>query len=171
MTVIFGVAGWKNSGKTTLMSRLVAHFDGVGLKTGAIKRAHHSIQLDTPGTDSFRYRESGAAKVALVSESRVGYFEERRDEGEPELSDVIDRLMPCDIILIEGFKTGLHPKIETRRKEGRENRPLGDAAHYIAAVAGDSQDFAVPGLPFFDLNDIPAIADFVLNFDEKTHGR
>lgn len=164
MTKVFGIVGWKNSGKTTLMERLIAHFDEMGLYVGAIKRAHHTVQLDQPGTDSFRYRESGARQVALVSQSRVGFFEERRDLGEPELPRIIAQFADADLILIEGFKTSPHPKIEARRAINKNKGPLGSASKKIVAIASDFDEEETGILPHFALDDVNAIARFILNY-------
>jgi molybdopterin-guanine dinucleotide biosynthesis protein B len=119
-TPVFGITGWKNSGKTQLVTRLVAEFTQRGLKVSTVKHAHHNFDVDKPGADSYRHREAGAVEVALVSGRRWALMHELRDQEEPPLEDILARLTPCDLILIEGYKRENHPKIETRRLESRD---------------------------------------------------
>ena len=157
---VFGITGWKNSGKTTLTERLVAEFQARGYSVATVKHAHHDFDIDVPGTDSFRHRAAGAREVAIVSDRRLALIHELRGEREPSLDDVLARLSPCDIVLVEGYKRDGHAKIETRRLEAKDRRPLSPASPNVMAVASDH---ALPEeqLPVFDLNDIAAIADFI----------
>lgn len=156
---LIGIAGWKNSGKTTLTERLVAELTRRGWKVSTLKRAHHNTDVDRKGTDSFRHRSAGATEVMLVTGKRWALMHELRDEGEPALEDLVARLSPCDFVLAEGWKGGAHPKIEARRLQARERTPLPHSAN-VVAVATD-HEVADAGLPVFDLDDIAAIADFV----------
>ena len=108
---VFGVTGWKNAGKTTLTERLVAEFVRRGWRVSTIKHAHHAVDIDRPGTDSFRHRAAGATEVALIGGQRYAIM---REEAEPPLADVLARLAPADLVLIEGYKRERHPKIEVR---------------------------------------------------------
>ncbi|MXN67401.1 molybdopterin-guanine dinucleotide biosynthesis protein B [Stappia sp. GBMRC 2046] len=159
---VFGVTGWKNSGKTTLVQRLVREITGRGFRVSTVKHAHHAFDIDHEGTDSYRHREAGATEVALVSGRRWALMHELRDEEEPPFEDILARLAPCDLILIEGYKRESHPKIETRRKDGRKGQALADDDPQIKAIAAD---FPIPDtdLPTFDLNDVSTIADFILD--------
>ncbi|MBA5776603.1 molybdopterin-guanine dinucleotide biosynthesis protein B [Stappia sp. F7233] len=159
---VFGVTGWKNSGKTTLVERLVRELTGRGFRVSTVKHAHHAFDIDHEGTDSFRHREAGATEVALVSGRRWALMHELRDEEEPSFEDVLSRLAPCDIVIIEGYKREAHPKIEVRRKEGRKGQALAPDDPAIRAIAADHETDS-GGLPLFDLNDIAAIADFILD--------
>ncbi|MEL6520323.1 MAG: molybdopterin-guanine dinucleotide biosynthesis protein B [Pseudomonadota bacterium] len=156
---VYGVTGWKNNGKTGLMERLVAEITGRGISVSTLKHAHHTFDVDHPGKDSHRHRMAGATEVLLASRNRWALMHELRDAEEPHLADLLARLSPVDLVLIEGYKTGPHPKVEAHRAETGSpliapNDPL------IKAVASDSQvDVAVP---LFDLNDTVAIADFIL---------
>ena len=114
-TPVFGITGWKNCGKTTLVERLVSELRTRGLKVATVKHAHHAFDIDHAGTDSFRHRAAGAQEVAIVSGHRWALMHELRDEEEPRLADVLTRMSPCDIILIEGYKREDHAKIELRR--------------------------------------------------------
>lgn len=155
---VFGVTGWKNSGKTGLMERLVAEFSARGFSVSTIKHAHHRFDVDHPGKDSFRHREAGAKEVLLASRNRFALMHELRDDAEPTLDQLLAKLMPVDLVLIEGYKRDRHPKIEAHRKETRQDliAPTDDT---IRAVA--SNDTLSLGKPVFDLDDTQAIADFI----------
>jgi molybdopterin-guanine dinucleotide biosynthesis protein MobB len=114
---IFGVAGWKNSGKTGLMERLVAEICARGITVSTIKHAHHAFDVDQPGKDSHRHRVAGAREVLLASGKRWALMHELRDVPEPPLADLIAHLSPVDLVLIEGYKRADHPKIEAHRAE------------------------------------------------------
>jgi molybdopterin-guanine dinucleotide biosynthesis protein B len=150
----FGVTGWKNSGKTTLVERLVTEFVRRGWRVSTIKHAHHAVDIDQPGTDSFRHRLAGASEVALVGGLRYAIM---REQAEPTLAEVLARLAPADLVLIEGYKREPHPKIEVRAGDV-ESLAAGDSA--IVAIASDVQPSEVH-LPWFRRDDIAAIADFI----------
>ncbi|AGB46444.1 molybdopterin-guanine dinucleotide biosynthesis protein MobB [Mesorhizobium australicum WSM2073] len=162
---IFGITGWKNSGKTTLTERLVAELVRRGWKVSTVKHAHHHFDIDKPGADSFRHRQAGATEVAIVSGSRWALMHELRGEQEPPLDAILSRLAPCDIVLVEGYKRESHRKIETRRLQAKDRTPLAVDDPNIVAVAAD---FAIAdqSLPVFDLDDAKSIADFI----ERTTG-
>lgn len=158
---VFGIVGWKNSGKTTLTERLVGELSARGLKVSTLKHAHHDFDIDREGTDSHRHRMAGAAEVAIVSSRRFALIRELRGEEEPDLARMLDRLSPCDLVLAEGFKTAGHPKIECRRRASADQAPLAARTETIVAIASDAPTEA-GGRPLFDLDDIAAIADFIL---------
>lgn len=157
---VFGITGWKNSGKTTLTERLVGELTRRGWNVSTVKHAHHDFDIDKEGADSFRHRQAGAREVAIVSARRWALMHELRGEDEPSLQTVLSRLAPCDLVLVEGYKRESHKKIETRRREARDTRPLSLEDPSILAVASDS---ALPHetLPVFEIDDVPAIADFI----------
>ena len=156
---VWGVVGWKNSGKTGLMERLVAEFAARGLTVSTIKHAHHGFDVDREGTDSFRHRESGATEVLLSSRKRWALMHENRGVEELELDELLTRLSPVDLVLVEGFKRARHPKIEAHRAE--TGQPLiGAEDETVRALASDS-GAAIAGRPTFDLDDTRAIADFI----------
>lgn len=157
---IFGVIGWKNSGKTELMSRLIAEFSRRGYKVAAIKHAHHGFDVDQPGRDSYRLRDAGAREVAIVSAKRVAIMHELRGEKEPPLDDIRARLDGPDLVLVEGFKANDHPKIEVRRQDARQRDPLAGVVPGIVAIAADDET-ETAGLPLFPLDDVSGIADFI----------
>lgn len=162
---VFGVTGWKNSGKTTLTERLVAELVARGWRVSTVKHAHHDFDIDREGADSWRHRMAGATEVAIVSGRRWALMHELRDEAEPPLEAVLARFAPCDIIIVEGYKRESHPKIECRRREARSMEPLATADPTIVAIAADHPTQA-GGLPAFAIDDVAAIADFV----ERTAG-
>ena len=155
---IFGVTGWKNSGKTGLMERLIKEFTARGLSVSSIKHAHHSFDIDHPGRDSYRHRDAGARQVLLASRNRWALMHELRDEDEPSLGDLLKQLSPVDLVLIEGYKRDRHPKIEAHRKE--TGQPLiAPEDETIVAVASDTS--VSVDRPVLDLNDTAAIANFI----------
>lgn len=155
---VYGVIGWKNSGKTSLMERLVAEITGRGFSVSTVKHVHHSVDLDQPGKDTFRHRQAGAREVVLASADRLAILVEHRGP-EPELPAVLARLAPVDLVLVEGYKRDAHRKIEVWRAE--TGQPLiqpGDPL--VQAVATDSS-LTLP-VPVLGLNDTQAVADFIL---------
>jgi molybdopterin-guanine dinucleotide biosynthesis protein B len=157
---VFGITGWKNSGKTTLTERLVTELTGRGWLVSTVKHAHHAFDIDQAGTDSFRHRAAGASEVAIVSGARWALMHELRDDREPSLDAILARLSPCDLVLIEGYKREGHKKIEARRVAARSRAALAPDDPHIVAIASDH---AVEGggLPVFALDDVQAIADFI----------
>ncbi|MEP6565667.1 MAG: molybdopterin-guanine dinucleotide biosynthesis protein B [Mesorhizobium sp.] len=157
---VFGITGWKNSGKTTLTERLVAELVRRGWNVSTVKHAHHDFDIDKPGADSFRHRQAGATEVAIVSGKRWALMHELRGEDEPTLEAILSRLAPSDIVLVEGYKREAHDKIETRRLEASDWEPLSVNDPHIVAIAAD---FTLTGesLPVFDLDDTKSIADFI----------
>ncbi|MFO1160121.1 MAG: molybdopterin-guanine dinucleotide biosynthesis protein B [Reyranellaceae bacterium] len=151
---VFGVTGWKNSGKTTLVERLVVEFVRRGWTVNTVKHAHHDVDIDQPGTDSHRHRAAGATEVALVGGLRYAIM---REQGEPALAQVLARLSPADLVLIEGYKREPHLKIEVRAGDGKPMAALDPA---IVAIAADTPP-SETHLPWFRRDDIAAIADFI----------
>lgn len=156
---IFGIVGYKNAGKTGLMERLVTEITSRGFRVSTLKHAHHSFDVDHPGKDSYRHRKAGAHQVLLSSRERWALMTELRDREELPLADLLTRLDPVDLVLVEGYKRDNHPKIEAYRAE--TGHPLiAPDDPTIRAVASD-----VPlqlAQRVFDLNDTAALADFIL---------
>ncbi len=156
---VWGVTGWKNSGKTGLMERLVAEFTARGFSVSTVKHAHHVFDVDQKGRDSYRHREAGASEVLLSSRKRWALMHELRGAAEATLDELLAKLSPVDLVLVEGFKREKHPKVEAHRAEtGTPLIALEDET--IRAVASDS-GVEAPGRPTFDLNATEAIADFI----------
>ncbi len=157
---VFGISGWKNSGKTGLAVRLVTEFTRRGYRISTIKHAHHDFDIDKVGADSFRHREAGAHEVTIVSGTRYAIMHELRGGPEPSFAEILARIAPCDLVLIEGYKREPVPKIEARRLASTSREPLAPSDPHIVAIATDHQ-VAETGLPVFDLDDTVAIADFI----------
>ena len=156
---IFGISGWSGSGKTTLIKRLIPEFCRRGLTVSTIKHAHHRFDIDQPGKDSYEHRAAGATEVLVSSAARWALIHEHRGAPEPGLAELTARMVPVDLLLIEGFKNDFYEKLEVHRPSvGKELLCLAD--DQVVAVASDA---ALPGvtLQVFDLDDIVAIADFV----------
>jgi len=157
---VYGVTGWKNSGKTTLVERLVAEITGRGLTVSTIKHAHHGFDADHPGKDSYRHRAAGAAQVLVASPDRWALMSELRGAETPSLAALLGRLDPVDLVLVEGYKRDRHPKIEARRTATGQDL-IAEADDTIEAVAADAP-LAGLAVPVFDLDDIRGVADFIL---------
>lgn len=160
---VFGICGWKNSGKTTLTCHLVEEFSRRGLKVSTIKHAHHSFEIDQPGTDSFKHRQSGAAEIAIVSRNRWAMIRELNSDPEPSLQDILSRLSPCDLVLIEGYKGEPHPKIETVRLDTALQPPIWQSNTTIVALVTDDPA-PNSSLPHFSQNAAGSIADFIEDY-------
>jgi molybdopterin-guanine dinucleotide biosynthesis adapter protein len=158
---LIGIAGWKNSGKTTLVTSLVALLTARGLAIATIKHAHHAFQIDDGTTDSARHRRAGAGQVAVVSAERWAIVRELAGAPEPTLAQVIAGLEPCDLIIVEGYKAAAIPKIEVRRRAAATDRPLAVGDAWVVAIAAD-HDLSSTAVPVFALDHVEAIADFIL---------
>lgn len=156
---VFGVTGWKNAGKTTLMERLVAEIARRGLSVSTLKHAHHGFDMDQQGKDSFRHREAGAREVLVASTARFAILHELRGEAEPPLEALIARLAPVDLVLVEGWKRDRHPKLEVWRRATGAALIAADDETVRAVVSDDAPETDRPVLPF---GDIGRIADFAL---------
>ena len=163
---IIGIAGWKNSGKTTLTERLIAELTRRGLNVASVKHAHHSFDIDHAGTDSARHRAAGAREVAIVSDNRVAHIRELQGAPEPSLAEIVARFGPCDLVIAEGYKTSAVAKIEVRRREARNHEPLAAKDPQVIAIASDHA-VGEDRLPVFGLDDVSAIADFVTAWMSK----
>ena len=163
---ILGIVGWKNSGKTTLVEALIKEMSKRGLRLSSVKHAHHAFDIDVPGKDSYRHRQAGPAEVLVVSGQRWALMHELAGQPEPPLEELLAKLSPCDLVVVEGYKRGSHPKIEVARF-ARDEGLIADQDARVIAVATDDAVLA-GGHPHLPLNDIGAIADFVcLRFDLK----
>ncbi len=157
---VFGLVGRSGSGKTTLMVSLLAALRRRGRTVSSLKHAHHGFDIDRPGKDSYRHREAGAEEVMLVSGTRWALLHEIRDDVDPPLDELIARMSPVDLLLIEGFHTHGHPTIEVHRPS--EGHAL--MWHRGSDIVAVASDVPLPhiGVPRLDLDDPEAIADFVL---------
>jgi len=156
----FGFAGWSGSGKTTLIEKLIPLFVARGLKVSLIKHAHHTFDVDQPGKDSYRHRHAGCTEVLVTSSRRWALVHELRGAPEPGFTELLERLSPCDLALIEGFKRERVPKLEVYRAATGEPL-LHPQDHDIVAIASDQR--LDTKLPQFDLDDAPGISSFILD--------
>jgi len=152
---VIGIAGWSGAGKTTLISRVIPYLRDQGLRISVIKHAHHDFDVDVPGKDSWVHRQSGAEEVLVSSANRWALMHELRGAAEPSLPGLLRKISPVDLVVIEGFKSEPHRKIEVYRKaNGKPPLFPGDPA--IAGIATDAAVETV--LPVAHLDDIPAVA-------------
>lgn len=157
---VIGLAGWSGSGKTTLLTRLIPEFNRRGVKVSTVKHAHHAFDLDTPGKDSWAHRQAGAAEVLVSSGKRWALLHELRGEPEAALPELLARLSPVDLVIVEGFKRDPHTKLEVyRAANGKPPLHPGDPS--IVAIASDVA-FPDAGRPVIGLDDVSAIADRLL---------
>jgi molybdopterin-guanine dinucleotide biosynthesis protein B len=157
---VIGLAGWSGSGKTTLLTKLIPLFVERGLRVTTIKHAHHLFEVDQPGKDSYKHRKAGASEVIVSSARRWVQIHEVSGSSEATLHELLKRLSPCDLVLVEGFKRENHPKLEVFRKAlGRTPLHLRDRR--IVAVASD-QEFPAAGIPVAHLDDIARIAEIAI---------
>ncbi len=156
----FGIAGWSGSGKTTLIEKLLPLLVARGLRVSLIKHAHHTFDVDHPGKDSYRHRQAGAAEVLVTSSRRWVLMHELRGAPEPSFEEQVRHLSPCDLLIVEGFKHAPIPKLEVWRAVTGEAMLHPNDPH-IVAVASDAK--VETRLPFLDLNDAGAIAQFIVN--------
>ncbi len=156
---IFGFAGYSGSGKTTLIEKLIPLFVARNLKVSLIKHAHHTFDVDQPGKDSFRHRHAGCTEVLVTSSRRWVLMHELRGAVEPGLTEQIERLSPCDLLLVEGFKHEHIPKLEVYRAETGESLLHPHDSNIVAVASNAGVDTR---LPRFDLNATSVIAEFIL---------
>jgi molybdopterin-guanine dinucleotide biosynthesis protein B len=158
---VFGLAGWSGSGKTTLLVKLIPEFVERGLKVSTLKHAHHNFDIDKPGKDSFEHRQAGASEVMISASNRWALMHENKDDMEPDLEQLLARMSPVDLLLVEGFKWHSHPKMEVFRSiVGKPLLHENDTG--IVAVATDEELLNLT-VPSFNLSDISLIADFILS--------
>jgi len=158
---VYGVVGWKNAGKTTLVERLVAEIAGRGFTVSTVKHTHHGVDVDQKGKDSWRHRQAGARQVILSSSSRWAIMTELRGAPEAPLSELLGHLAPVDLVIVEGYKRDSHPKVEAWRAETGQPLIALEDPTVRAIASNDTPQGAAQ--PVIGLDDIPAIADFVLS--------
>lgn len=165
---LFGLAGWSGSGKTTLMVRLIPALTARGVTVSTVKHAHHAFDVDTPGKDSYEHRRAGATEVLVSSANRWALMHEHRGAPEPTLGDLLRHMSPVDLVIVEGFKREGHRKVEIWRSVTGKPPLYPDDPN----IVGIATDVALPDcpLPRFDIDDVEAIADFVLQETRPVNG-
>ena len=158
---VIGLAGWSGAGKTTLLARVLPHLLGNGLRVSVIKHAHHSFDVDVPGKDSWVHRQSGATEVLVSSGRRWALMHELRGAPEPRLPELLKRMSPVELVIVEGFKSEPHRKIEVHRAANGKAMLFPDDPD-IAGIATDAE--VKTTLPVAHLDDIPAIAAMMQKF-------
>jgi molybdopterin-guanine dinucleotide biosynthesis protein B len=161
---VIGLAGWSGAGKTTLLLRLIPELNRRGVAVSTVKHAHHAFDVDEPGKDSFEHRAAGAQEVLVASERRFALIRELRHEPEPGLAELLRRLSPADLVIVEGFKAAAHPKIEVHR--AANGKPfLFREVPSVRAIAADGPVPDAP-VPVLRLDDVVAVADAALALAE-----
>ncbi len=164
---VIGLAGWSGAGKTTLLTRLIPHFIAQGLRVSTIKHAHHDFDVDIPGKDSWVHRQAGASEVLVSSGRRWALMHELRGDSEPALPELLAKMSRVDLVIIEGFKSEPHRKIEVYR-EGNGRAALYPGDSQIVGIASDAP--MDTRLPVVHLDDIPAIAALMLTLARSVDG-
>ena len=159
---LFGITGWKNSGKTTLAAALIRELTRRGYSVTALKHAHKSFEIDHPGRDSFKLREAGAARVVVSSPKRWAIMRELRGEPEAGFEELLAEAGLCDLVVIGGFKDQSFPKLEIRRDGAASREPLARQISHVVAIASDRPQDEKDDLPIFQIDDVTGITNFVI---------
>lgn len=159
---VFGVVGWKNSGKTTLMANLIREFANRGFAVSVIKHAHAKFEIDHPGRDSFKMREAGARQVILSSPARFALMRELGDSPEMSFDELVPYAAPCDLVLVEGYKSDTFPKIEIRREGAMSREPLSEKFGGVVAIASDRPEDEPESVPVFHVDATERMVDFII---------
>ena len=159
MQKVIGVCGFKNSGKTTLVEKLVRHLTEQGYRISTVKHAHHDFDIDHEGRDSFRHRKAGASEVAVVSQNRFAIMNELRGAEPPTLDEIMAKLSPCDLVIVEGYKRDSHDKIEVRNLDLDHPVLAGDDPTIVAVAANGLIESKVP---VFNRDDVAVLAAFIV---------
>jgi molybdopterin-guanine dinucleotide biosynthesis protein B len=158
---VLGIAGFSGSGKTTLIEKVIPVLVREGLRVSLIKHAHHEFDVDQPGKDSYRHRHAGCSEVLISSSNRWALMHELRGAPEPSLQEQLKHLSPCDVVLIEGYKSEPIPKIEVRLKDAHTPALFHDDRNVVAVATDDVLDTSLPQL---DVNDPEAVAQFIIQY-------
>ena len=157
---IIGLAGWSGSGKTTLLAKVIPFLVARGLTVSTVKHAHHGFDVDTPGKDSHTHRTAGATEVLVASSRRWALMHELREEPEPSIYDLLQKMSPVDLVLIEGFKSAHHARIEVYRKEVGK-LPFHTENPHVVGIVSDTP-FPDAGRPVVDIDDIEGVVELIL---------
>src|SRR5258706_11082106 len=156
---VIGIAGYSGSGKTTLIEKVIPLLAGQGLRVSLIKHAHHEFDVDQPGKDSYRHRHAGCAEVLVSSSKRWALMHELRGAAEPGLEEQVRRLSPCDVVIVEGYKSEPIAKVEVHRRASPTPLLYPEDAHVVAIATDEPLDTFLPQL---DVDDPAAVARFIV---------
>ena len=161
---LFGITGWKNSGKTALAAALIHELTRRGYAVSALKHAHESFDIDHAGRDSYRLREVGARRVVVSSPQRWAVMHELRGQPEAGFRELVAQAGPCDLVVVEGFKNEMFPKLEIRRDGATSRQPLAEEVPQVVAVVSDHPGRETEGLPVFHIDDVAGITSFIISY-------
>ena len=161
-TKVIGLAGWSGAGKTTLLVKLIPVLKARGVSVSTIKHAHHDFDVDKPGKDSHRHREAGADEVLVASARRWALMHEVRGAGDepPALLDLLERLSPVDLVIVEGFRRGALAKLEVHQVANAKPFLYPNDLDVVALASDAPPPFGA--LPRVHLDDMDGIAELVL---------
>ena len=157
---VIGIAGYSGSGKTTLIEKVIPLLVRMGLRVSLVKHAHHEFDLDQPGKDSYRHRHAGCSEVLISSSRRWALMHELRGAPEPALDELLRHLSPCDVVIVEGYKTQPIPKVEVHRRAGETPLLFPNDPNVVAIATDEPLDTPLPQLP---LDDAEAVARFIVH--------
>ena len=157
---VIGLAGWSGAGKTTLLTRVIPHWLAQGLRVSVVKHAHHDFDVDVPGKDSWLHRQSGATEVLVSSDRRWALMHELRGGAEPTIYELLTKMSPVDLVLIEGFKSARHARIEVYRGEVGKP-PFHPENPHVAGIVSDTP-FPDAGRPVVDIDDVEGVVELIL---------
>jgi molybdopterin-guanine dinucleotide biosynthesis adapter protein len=157
---VIGIAGYSGSGKTTLIEKMIPLLVRAGVRVSLVKHAHHEFDVDQPGKDSWRHRQAGCTEVLVSSSNRWALMHELRGAPEAGLQEQLKHLSPCDLVIVEGYKSEAIPKLEVHRRAAGTQLLHPDDPHVVAVVTDEPLDTALPQLP---LDDAEAVTRFVLH--------
>ena len=158
---VIGIAGFSGSGKTTLIEKMIPVLVRAGLRVSLIKHAHHEFDVDQPGKDSHRHRHAGCTEVLVSSSNRWALMHELRGAAEPTLNEQLKHLSPCDLVIVEGYKSEPIPKVEVHRREGQTPLLFPKDSHIVAVATDEPLETTLPQLP---VDDAEAVARFIVHY-------
>ena len=162
---IIGLAGWSGSGKTTLLAKIIPRLVARGFTVSTVKHAHHGFDVDTPGKDSHTHRMAGATEVLVASGKRWALMHELREAPEPSIYDLLQKMSPVDLVLIEGFKSAHHVRIEVYRRDVGK-LPFHPENPHVVGIVSDTP-FPDAGRPVVDIDDIEGVVELILAKAER----
>ena len=157
---IVGIVGWKDSGKTTIATKIINKLSSKNFRVASIKHAHHEFDIDHENTDSFKHRLAGSSQVIVSSSKRWVKISELNNSKEKKLDELINQLSEIDIVIVEGFKKENHPKIEIIKNDNDNDNYLFTKIKNIKAIISNNK--LETDLKIFKNDEIDNIVDFIL---------